>query len=167
MSTVFIGIDPGVTGAIAFIDRGKVYTHLTKQLTESDRLEVLRDILDDDGRTAYLDGQGNLHPTAHCWIEEVNAMSPGRKACFELGGSYYGWRMAAMAANIGFQTVRPLRWQQIIGFPRKKLTYAERKKRHKAMAQQLYPHLGKWITNGNADAILIATACQKAMGNDG
>lgn len=137
-----IGIDPGVSGGIAVINDGLfVQAFALKDVTEQD---TFRFLAEQEPATAILEKVG---PTPQM----------GVKSAFTFGGSYYGLRMACIAAGLRMVTVSPQRWQAAIGL--KKIggkigqKGTEKKNRNKAKAQELYP--GMKITHAIADAMLL------------
>jgi hypothetical protein len=95
-------------------------------------------------------------------IEKVHAMpGNGVSGMFKFGMSYGGLRMALIAAGIPFEEVQPRAWQKAMGIPPRSKTESgtQWKNRLKAKAQQLYP--AEKVTLAVADALLIATYCQR------
>ena len=92
-----------------------------------------------------------------CLIEKVHAMpGQGVTSMFTFGMNYGALRMALVCHGIPFEAVTPQKWQREFGlvFPRKLgLTPTEKKNRHKARAQELFPSLK--VTHATADALLI------------
>ncbi len=147
---IYIGIDPGSNGAIAclhgFVSCASAQT--LSSMTERDCLDVL--------------GQWT---GAKCFafIEHQHAgRSKGRKAAFSVGGSYHALRMALVAAEIPFERVEPGTWQRMfkLVFPKKLgLTDTQKKNKHKAAAQELFP--GIQVTHKLSDALLLAEYCRR------
>jgi crossover junction endodeoxyribonuclease RuvC len=130
---ILIGIDPGLSGGIAFWANEKMGAFPMPK-TERDIADVL------DG----------CAPRKAC-IEKVHAFpDQGISSTFKFGKNY-GFLRGCL---ICFKTRK---WQREFGlvFPKEmKLTVTEKKNRHKEMAQQLFPDLK--ITHATADALLIA-----------
>jgi len=160
---VYLGIDPGLSGGLAFLSPTAGITSATKMPdTEADLWDWFR---------AFARG----HPSGRTFavIEKVGgyvggAEGKGRSggaangsAMFKFGASYGGLRMALTAAGVPFDEVSPQRWQRTLGiFPRKKgEPKAELKRRCRQKAQQLFPGLA--VTNATADAILLAEFCRR------
>ena len=156
--TTYIGIDPGQAGGIAALGFNEHQPEAWPMPeTDAEILGLLREL----GPTEAERESGTC--SVFAVLEKVNAMSPGRQACFQLGGSYRALRMALTAAGIPFEEVRPEDWQRKVGVPpqkKPKLTYAKRKARLRARAQALFP--GYAVTNKTADALLMAECCRKA-----
>lgn len=157
-----IGVDPGKSGAISCLDGNgdPEFSSVYKMPeTERDVWNLLCSMETED---------------SFAFIEKVNAM-PGRPqkkgdksrtmgatSAFTFGMGYGGLRMALIAAGIPFETITPGKWQKHFGLitPKgKMLTTSEKKKTHKARAQELFPHLK--VTQYNADSILLAEYCRQ------
>lgn len=151
MSAYLIGIDPGKKGGIAVLcGDGTVVDVVSMPDTPQDLLEFLRDV------TAY-DG------TCKCYLEKVGGMpGNGGSAMFNFGKGY-GWiEMALLSLEIPTVTVTPQKWQSVYGVGSSSImrSSAAEKKEHKnklkAVAQGLFPSLGKRITLETCDSLLIA-----------
>ena len=74
---------------------------------------------------------------------------------FKFGQSYGALEALIVASGIPLERVTPVVWQRAFGLLRKKgETQVEKKNRHKARAQELFPSIG--ITHAIADALLLA-----------
>lgn len=154
MSHVYIGVDPGATGAIAIIDKGRVETHNTPK-TEQDILNLFLALAD-------------TYPERSCVLEQVQGFIGGEReangsAMFNFGWNYGSIRMALLVSNIAFDLITPQVWQKALKIPsrntKKKETRNQFKNRLKATAQRLFP--SKPATLTNADAMLIAEYCRR------
>lgn len=150
----YVGIDPGVVGGLAVIN-----PPLGKRLGSVALIPMPpteRDIWD------WIRGGGDRDPT-HAMIEWIHPaiQGIGKSQMSKLYGNYMQLRMALTAADIPFEDVKPRMWLRALGIsPRKKTeTRTQWKNRLKAKAQGLYPDLK--ITLATADALLIATFCQR------
>lgn len=134
---IYIGIDPGKSGAIAAVwDDGEAFVgHVKGDATEADIADFL---------------QGFDLDKAKAVIEAVSS-SPqqGVVSAFTFGRSYGFLRGVLAASKVPYIEVRPQRWQKALGC----LTRGD-KNLSKAKAQQLWPKLK--ITHANADALLLA-----------
>jgi hypothetical protein len=145
---LYIGIDPGKNGAIAFIPTdGKPWTVSFKGATDKDIFEGVRDA------AIYAGGE---NATSMAMIEQVSS-SPqmGVKSAFTFGEGFGKLLMLMTALELPFERVRPLKWQTALGCKTggdKNIT--------KRKAQELFPELK--ITHANADALLIAEYCRRA-----
>jgi len=132
-----IGIDPGKSGGIAWIDeRGRMCVEKMP--------ETLRDLWDfivtfhdhDTGCKAYL--------------EQVHSMpGQGVSSSFTFGQGYGALEMALIAAGIPFERVTPQKWQKAMQC----MTKGD-KNVSKRRAQELFPEIK--FTHATADAALIA-----------
>ena len=144
---IVIGVDPGKSGGIAWIDEtGKACVEKMP-----DTLKDLWELIEKD----ILHATGNLHfgnSTRNCkaYLEQISS-SPqmGVVSAFTFGNGYGHLEMALTAAGIPFERVRPQAWQKAMGCMSK-----GQKNVTKAKAQELFPHLK--ITHATADACLIA-----------
>ena len=145
--SVFIGIDPGNSGAVAAIDE---HGNVLRVCKFSDTTE--RDIC--DAITSYATWEGLEHE-AFAVIEKVNAMpKQGVSSTFKFGQSYGFLRGVLIASEIRFIEVRPQEWQKAMGC----LTKGD-KNVSKAKAQQLFTK--EKITHAVADAMLLADYCRR------
>jgi crossover junction endodeoxyribonuclease RuvC len=145
MSIVYIGVDPGVSGGIAWKHGGSPTMHAEKMpQTDRDILELLHDIAVPSKR-------------AFAVLEKVGAMpGQGVSSTFKFGMGFGGLKMALTAAQCPFELVTPQKWKKEFGliFPKKLgLTKTQIKNKDKEKAQQLFPDLK--ITHATADAILL------------
>jgi crossover junction endodeoxyribonuclease RuvC len=143
MSRITIGIDPGASGAIAWIDeRGKSCVEKMPD-TLQDLWELIRDIT--NFPRSAIDGR-----KYKAYIEQVSS-SPqmGVVSSFSFGRGYGNLEMALTAAGIPFERVRPQVWQKAMGCMTK-----GNKNISKAKAQELFPD--KKVIHATADALLIA-----------
>lgn len=157
--TLYVGIDPGASGGLAFVNEFGEGNHTPMPDTDRDLWEwvaVFR--------------QGGEHRT-FALIEKVGgyiagAAHPG-SAMFKFGQSYGALRMALTAAGIPFEEVPPQRWQKALGVvPRgRDESKAEFKRRLRQKAQQLFP--AERVTLATADALLIAEYCRRSRTGTG
>ena len=136
-----IGIDPGQSGAIAIINGQQVIevAPLSK-ITPYDVLELL-----------------NRHKPMVAYIEKVHAMpGQGVTSMFNFGENFGMLKMALAASGSRWHLVTPQAWQKDAGLIRtnKNESNTDKKNRHKAAAQRLFP--SEKITHAIADALLIA-----------
>ena len=137
---ILIGVDPGVTGAIAYEIEG--CTTAVPWNDVSDMYYLLKGVLSQvpssDEPVAYLE-----HVTA----------SPimGKKACFTFGHNFGQWETLLFCLKIRTELVKPQTWQRSI--PGLTGTGAVRKKALKNHAARLFP--GERVTAATQDALLI------------
>jgi hypothetical protein len=133
---LYIGIDPGLSGGIAFIPNlGDPWAH---KMPETDR--DLIDLLSDSISLA--------EPRA--MLELVHS-SPqmGVKSAFTFGEGYGRLQAILTALRVPYERIRPQAWQKAMGC----LTKGD-KNVSKRRAQELFPTLK--VTHATADALLIA-----------
>lgn len=133
---IFIGVDPGMSGAIAAIDgSGNIVRVVKNDGTERDTYE------------AFL-GFDELVGIAV--IERVHSMpKQGVSSSFKFGVSYGFLRGCLIASGVRFAEVSPQKWQAAMA-----CRTGGDKNISKSRAQQLFP--GYKITHANADALLLA-----------
>ena len=137
-----IGVDPGLSGGIAFIpSTGTPWAHKMPE-TDKDLMDLLRDAT-------------SIAP-AKALIELVHS-SPqmGVKSAFTFGEGYGRLQMALTALGIPYERVRPAMWQKAMGC----MTKGD-KNVSKRRAQELFPDIK--VTHAIADALLIAEFNRRA-----
>jgi len=137
---LFIGVDPGKSGAIAFLPKeGKPWT-IKNSETLTDLHESLNDVSAFD---------------AFAMLEKVHSMPrQGVSSTFAFGQSYGQLEALLVACQIPFERVTPMKWQTAMQCRTK-----GDKRISKRRAQELFP--GIKITHANADALLLARYAQK------
>lgn len=136
---IYIGIDPGMSGAIAVLGDEKPEWVKCSE-TEHD---IAAFLMDWNPREAF------------ACIEKVHAMPrQGVSSTFKFGTSYGFLRGLLVASSIPFREVTPAKWQGDMNCRTK-----GDKNITKAAAQKLWPSLK--ITHANADALLIAEYCRR------
>ena len=153
MRGVILGVDPGLAGALAFLDPENstmrifdmpTFTYTTtKERNKVDPYAIAREM--------------TAQPLSHAYIEEVNA-SPqmGVVSAFSFGEGKGILLGAAAALNIPVTLVKPTNWKKILRVPADKRASVQR-------ATQLLPHVGQLfkgprggVFDGRAEAALIA-----------
>jgi hypothetical protein len=145
---VIIGIDPGKSGAIAWITDGKPCVEKMPE-TLQDLWELVQSIA--------FGGRGLPTPSGcKAYIESVHS-SPqmGVTSAFTFGQGFGRLEMALTAAGIPFERVTPQKWQKAMG-----CMTGGNKNISKRKAQELFPQLK--ITHATADATLIAEYGRRA-----
>lgn len=136
---LYLGVDPGKSGAIAAIYGNGVVDCMKLSETEHDVARWLEEYRFD----------------SFAMLEQVSAMpKQGVASTFKFGTSYGFLRGILAAFEIPFETVTPVKWQATM-----KCRTGGDKNITKAAAQRLYPSLK--ITHANADAILLAEFCKR------
>jgi crossover junction endodeoxyribonuclease RuvC len=131
-----IGIDPGKSGGIAWIQDGKACVEKMPD-TLQDLWELLRDIAAEGRCKAYLE---QIHSSPQM----------GVVSSFTFGNGFGHLEMALTAAGIPFERVRPQVWQKAMGCMTKGDKNVSKRK-----AQELFPNIK--VNHAIADALLIAT----------
>lgn len=136
---IWLGIDPGKSGAMVAImpDSDLLFCKLNE--TEHDVSNWLSDL-----------SRNNRSEEIRGTLEEVSAMpKQGVSSTFKFGQSYGFCRGLLVAENVAFETVRPAKWQKLLG-----CRSGGDKNVTKAKAQELFPW-HRW-THATADAVLLA-----------
>lgn len=145
MAKIFIGIDPGVSGAITALDENGKVVALTKMpQTMGELLSFLQQFTDND---------------TTCYLEKVHARPGDGAASMFKFGQGFGWlQMALLAAKIKTIEVLPNTWMRGLGIKSKKKdeTKTAYKNRLKFVVEQLFPD--QKVTLWNSDALLIVHA---------
>lgn len=149
MTMRFIGIDPGVSGAIAMLEPCgqtvagvRVIEASVRKMPSTER--DLLDLLEVD-----------VGPNSFACLEFVRAMPRmGVASMFKFGQGYGALRMALVAANIPFDEVTPQKWQKAM-----QCRTGGDKNVSKRRAQELFPTIK--VSHWNADALLIAEYCRR------
>lgn len=139
---IFIGIDPGQSGALAVIDRkGKAYAI---PYNEQDYLDEISQIAAEGCEVRAI-------------VEHVASMpKQGIASTFKFGANF-GWIQGVLAANrIPYELVRPQKWKRVFSCTSDKNTSI-------AVAQRLFPTTSLLATprckkphDGIAEALLMA-----------
>ena len=148
MNPSFIGIDPGVSGAIAVVG-GIVEAHKMPE-TNRDILDLLRSLKDRCNVVYALLEELHAMPAA---VEEKLGIKRGSVSMWKLGAHYGALKMALTAAEIPFDERVPAVWQKIMN-----CRTGGDKNVSKAKAQQLFPQIK--ITHAIADSLLIASTAR-------
>jgi hypothetical protein len=145
MPDIFMGIDPGKSGAIVAMSKeGGILAANTMPETEREICDLFSIASATSIRT-------------HVFIERLQPMPKimrGVVAAFQLGRSYGFLRGILTALQIPFDDVPPQVWQKSMGclWPAK-TEYKERKAKIRQRAQQLFPKEN--VTKDLADAFVI------------
>jgi len=140
---IFVGIDPGQSGAIAAVNEdGSYYGHVKLSETEHDVAQWI-----------FM----NLRSCAtFAMLERVHAMPrQGVSSTFKFGTSYGFCRGLLAAHRLPFEEVTPTGWQTAM-----KCRTKGDKNVTKAAAQRLFPTVR--ITHAIADALLLAEHSRRA-----
>jgi len=144
MNRLSIGVDPGKSGAIAFLpDKGTPWC--------IKNTETLTDLYDEIWSTVCnLEGKEDIFA-----VLEVVHSSPqmGVKSAFTFGQSYGQLEALLVASQIPFERVRPLKWMTALQCKTKGDKNITKRK-----AQELFPNVK--VTHQIADALLLARYAQ-------
>lgn len=135
----FIGIDPGVTGGIAFLKINASLQVYNCPKTPRDMVDLILN---------------NVVFCCFAVIEKVHSFPrDGKKAAFTFGHNYGLWVGMLSSLHIPYKEVSPQKWMKYYSTPRK-LERKTRKIYLKKVAQSLFPKTK--ITLKTADAILLS-----------
>lgn len=138
---LIVGIDPGEkSGAVAATDGSNLATMPMPNLA---------------GFIAYMK-VGSNHVVYLEQLQPLPSQARGGVASFKIG-KHYGELIGVLTTlGINFTLVRPQLWQSYLGcsYPGQDVSYTEKKRKNKELAQRLFPKVK--VTLQNADAILIA-----------
>lgn len=139
----YLGIDPGMSGGIAFVSNELVEAHKMPE-TERDTYDLV----------------SKYAPCIRfALIERVHSMpKQGVASSFKFGRNYGFLRGVLIATQVRFDEITPQAWQKAMGC----MTGGD-KNISKSKAQQLFPKLK--CTHAIADALLIAQLCYIRKGN--
>ena len=145
--THYIGIDPGLKGAIAVISGGNAMVGDTPVANGAYLTASMVDLVRD-----FTDGAGGGRVVAA--LEDGIAMpKQSSKATATAFRGIGMWHGILAALGISFEYVRPNQWTKELGLVKAS------KGQHVAKAQQLFPVCAEYLhasKDGRADALLIA-----------
>lgn len=138
-----IGIDPGVSGGIAWTNEDGMRVEKMPD-TIMGVWDLICHIVNDSAMIYR-------HTEFRAYLEQVHSMpGQGVSSSFKFGNGFGHLEMALTAAGIPFERVTPQKWQKTMGC----MTKGD-KNVSKRRAQELYPSIK--VTHAIADALLIAT----------
>jgi len=143
---VYIGIDPGKSGAIAYIEDDMIVTALFDEVVYKKILESIK------GKRAV------------CCLERVGAMpGQGVNSMFHFGENYGFIRGLLEANEIPYQVVRPQDWKREFGVTKDKNTSIEVCKRLFPQVSLLPTERSRKDNDGIAEAVLMACYAQRRL----
>lgn len=158
---IFVGIDPGLTGGIAVIDKEtrpifvSAFHAIDGEFNHFQFADMLNDI-----RLAH---PLEIPPGTRMYVglEKVNAMpGQGVSSMFKFGNTYGKIQGVLAAKHIPYELVTPQAWTKVMLAGENK---DDKKNRGKLVAQRLWPELElrenercRTVHSGMADALLIA-----------
>jgi len=142
---IYIGIDPGKSGSIAFI-HGEDAWSIPNNSTHKDLADAITDAQ-------------CIAPIQFALIERVSA-SPqmGTVSAFSFGQSYGALEMLLTCCGVPFERITPVTWQNAM-----KCRTGGNKNISKQRAQELFPNVK--VTHKNADALLLARLASQYENN--
>lgn len=136
-----VGIDPGKTGALAYINLKTGHAvAIAMPHTERDIIDELNILMGTGEIVVYLEKVGTVF---------MKGKGPSPKSMFTFGQGYGFLRGAIMGCQVRLENVTPQTWQKALGC----LSGGD-KNVTKQRAQEIFPQLK--ITHTIADALLIA-----------
>ena len=148
-----VGIDPGLNGAIAFLENNRVLGIFDmpvmsegkknkRQLNSAQLVNILKDNMDDEKNTIII-------------VEQVNAMpGQGVTSMFNFGQTFGAIKGVCAALNLPIFFVRPSKWKKHFEL----INSSKDASRTKVI--EMYPSLSNQLTKkkdvNKSDAILIA-----------
>jgi len=145
-SMIYMGIDPGQTGALAVIEGQNIK------------------VWDYQDGEALLYLQSLCQPEIYACLEAVHAFpKQGVTSVFNFGTNFGLWQGRLGALNIPYDLVTPTKWQAQVFDSGKKT--GDRKQMALDRARRLFPsmlhRLKRKKDDGRADALLIAEYCRR------
>lgn len=144
---LFLGIDPGETGAMACIGQNNEYVVVYDCPSTFHEIANLIEIVTKEFK-------------ARAIIEKVNPYyKSSAKSAFTFGCNFAGWQMALACYRIPYDFVTPRKWQKAMFDSAKQLD--DTKKQSHERASRLFPYVvlktkrGR-ILDGRCDALLLA-----------
>jgi len=148
--TIYIGIDPGKGGAIAFLSDMGPFHCMIFDFEDSESLAKLR-------------AASKLRVRAV--LEKVSAMpGQGVTSMFNFGANFGTWIGRLEALEIPFDFVTPGKWQKEM-FDSMPAKGTDKKEMSRDRARRLFPQvadqLGRKKDHGRAEALLMAEYCRR------
>lgn len=151
---IHIGIDLGVSGAIAFIPGSRAPFVVDMPVVRYSATGFVKNAIDPHtlARLLRANTEGIDITPCNVYIERVNAFpGQGVSSMFSLGMSYWGAYSVCAALGLPIQLIEPKEWK---GF----FKLAKDKALSRGLAQRLFPQcdLGRVKDHNRAEALLIA-----------
>jgi crossover junction endodeoxyribonuclease RuvC len=156
---IIVGIDPGVTGAVAIITDARG----VNGIIDTPVMEVLRNRKKrQEYQPAAMVGILKAGPVDHAFIEQVSAMpGQGVTSMFGFGKGFGIWLGIIAALGIPYTLVTPQSWKKAL------MAGQADKDAGRLRACQLYPGVAHLLARkkdiGRADALLIAEYGRRTM----
>ena len=146
-----IGIDPGLTGAVAVLTPEGMLEALADTPTLTLKVQRgTKQVYDAPGLVALLEPYSGLQ--VHVWIEASQAMpGQGTRSMLTIGFGYGLFLGILATLRLPYTAVRPAVWKRSMGL-------GKGKEASRLRAQQLYPgaDLRRKRDHGRAEALLLA-----------
>lgn len=149
--SALMGIDPGLTGAIAVIAQNRIELHDCPVVTVGEKR-----MYNPAAMAMLLRSYQELHPQLLVGLEKVHSMpGQGVVSSFGFGEGFGIWEGILASLCIPHQLITPQSWKQsmMAGQPKSKET-------SRLVVQRLFPEMGDRLQlkkdHGRADALLIA-----------
>ena len=158
-----IGIDPGLTGAVAVLPEGLFFdTPVASVKKGGKKVYLVAEMV----RIFISYAVDASSPDVHVYIEDVHAMpGQGVSSTFSFGRGYGLWEGIVAALGIPYTLVSPVRWKRAMMDGMGKEKGASR-----VRAGQLFPQLADQLNrvkdHGRADALLIAEYGRRQQRDD-
>jgi crossover junction endodeoxyribonuclease RuvC len=156
----WIGIDPGMSGALALLNVSDAGTDV--EVVDMPFVMVRgakgdKKTMDFWTLASIVGAWSSLHPVKGATIEAVHAMpEQGVTSSFNFGGAFYAARQALASAGVRETLVQPATWKAIYGLRGGR----ENKDMSRSKATEFYPAFAeKWKLkkhDGRAEAALLA-----------
>lgn len=153
MRKVYIGIDPGKSGALAYIEVNDAQiTGKVMPFSEADYRFIIRYLAEEYA--------GNIV----CAVEQVSAMpGQGVTSMFNFGKGF-GWILGTLEAySVPYELIRPQKWKKEFSVTSDKNTSIE-------VCKRLFPHVSllptercKKDNDGMAEALLLCEYARRRM----
>lgn len=153
----FAGIDPGASGAIAFVT-GSLLSTFSCPVHKSGGINhvELANILHDWDYTKF------------ALIEEVGAR-PGQGVCsmFSFGRNYGSWEQGLTSTGIEWRPTRPQEWKRMVGVTADKETSVKKASALFPGYKHLFVGPRGGLLDGHAEAALLAWLAQRTWKMEG
>lgn len=151
MTVLTIGIDPGLTGAIAVLQDGR-YDTLFDIPTILKGTGTVKTELEPSAIYKFLSEHQARGYSVKALLERVNAMpGQGVASMFSMGDTFGVLRACLSSSRTEHEFITPAKWKKYFGL-------TSDKEQSRAMASRLFPEadLSKKRHNDRAEALLIA-----------
>jgi hypothetical protein len=152
MTRAYVGIDPGITGAIGVIVENPTYPSVIDVFTYTRCTDNTKQY-DFYKMYKWLAGY-SLRYNLEVSVEQQQAMpGQGVSSTFKTGGGYYAWLALCTIATPTFTVVSPRKWKKALGLD-------SDKEKSRRLAIELYPELEHMLKrkkdHNRAEALLLA-----------